>query len=58
MRVSGHEVSADLGRLFSAIRIVKFGRLLRKIETGLYKEFRKFLGRPRKREYSIKLRLR
>jgi hypothetical protein len=51
VRASGQEESADLGRFFSAIRIVKFGRVLRKIETGLYKEFRKLLGRPWKRKY-------
>ena len=51
--VSGREESANLGRLFSAGRIVRFGRVLRKIETGFYKEFRKLLGRPWKRGYSI-----
>jgi len=58
LRVSGHTESADLGGLFSAFRIVKFGRVLRKIETGLYKEFRKLLWKQWRREYSIKLHLR
>ena len=35
MRVSGREESADLGGLFSAVRIVKFGSVLRKIGTAV-----------------------
>jgi hypothetical protein len=33
MRVSGHEESADLDRLFGAVRIVKFGRVFGKIRS-------------------------
>ena len=44
--ISGHDKSADLCRLFIAVRIVKFDLILGKMEMGLYKECRKLLERP------------